>query len=1417
MTIVMGQTTSVDNSPIVNSNYANYGGSALQGSLLVQNGVFATYFNADPGVTPNPVNAACNQYFGYNCGSGQAQSTAYDCGLANLQRSCTTSQQCNRGRCNQVTTCSYSQSPQYLFTSSTGVVPTTGSDLTGLNSPTFVIGSPTGQVIVADTGNNRVLSIDPSTSNVTIIAGNGQNIYSGDGGAAINAGLFHPRGLVYDWNGNLYVSTEDGYIRMIDTSGNISTYAGLALPSGGQVMAQGPANAMFFNIPQGMVIDSTNQYLYVADSANNRVVQINMQTGIANQIAGTNTCTPGTSGSTMGDGGAALNASICYPTTLGLDNQNNLLIVDSGHQAIRRVTFKGPTAGVLAYAPSASDLSRLFKNADGSWTRQYRNGNYDYFDVNGYQSQSTDRVGRITRFTYDSNKNLSQITFPNNQSLNYNYSGSQLSSIVDPAGRSTTFSYSGGNLTSVHFADGTSRSFQYDSNGQMIHETDQRGNTTQYSYNAWNRLNQVTRADGTTQIINDIASQTVANNYTGGNTGSMQSIGFDSGESSTQVTNANNVTTKMTTDYMGFISQIQDALGNTTTITRDLQGRPLTITKPDGTMTTMSYDQTTGDLLSTTDNTLNITISRTYDTYGNVVTQADGNYNAGEAGDRVMANAYDPNTGLLLQTTYPNGNVVAYTYNSSGLFLQKIVQNGQSSILTTYSYDSYGNVNQEAVNNVNPVSFANDLAGNVLQSISTSTGSDQLITSYTYDAFNRLRSVTSPKNEVTSYSYLGTGQISTILDPRGKTASFSYDQLGRLISKTDTLGMNYSFAYDGNSNRISETDPNGNNKTYSYDVLNRMTQAILPDDTVTYTYNLRNDVISVTNNVSEVDSFTDTQKRVTFAQTTGLGSMANYPSVGMTYSYDQDGNRTKISTNYGNISYAYDYDSRLTGISNTWGDQFGFNYDVAGRLTQISRPGSSTSYSYSTAGTIMQIAHNMTSGQSDYENLAYDQRNFPITRSTASASYTYNYDNDGQLVGATDSTQSSESFTYDGLGNRLTDAQAHAYGYDSNGQRLLDDGVYTYIYDNNGNMLSKLNKDSLQVGYKFSYNSKNQLIQTQVLASTFGSVTKQINYVYDAVGRRMQKSVTDTVSAQSYTRNFIYDGQDIMFEFDGSSNLLTQYTHNPSRMDDVLSVNVTAAGVTAKRALVARTYYFLKDHLGNITSITDGSGNILQKYDYSAFGKILTIKDASGNDVSQNQPLHTALTYTGREYEEDTGLFFYRARFYDPSIGRFLQTDPDPGNLKNPISMISKYVYAKNNPLYYTDPTGKEFALVGGDTDPSDVHGYYCGYSAHGQQRYPFDPSSNQQLPPQDSLDATCAYHDQAYASINDIEAFNEAPKRFEADLKLLGAGLQEIGSNPGTGIAITIGATLFLTAEELIIIPFDIVRGLASIIGIHF
>jgi RHS repeat-associated protein len=163
-----------------------------------------------------------------------------------------------------------------------------------------------------------------------------------------------------------------------------------------------------------------------------------------------------------------------------------------------------------------------------------------------------------------------------------------------------------------------------------------------------------------------------------------------------------------------------------------------------------------------------------------------------------------------------------------------------------------------------------------------------------------------------------------------------------------------------------------------------------------------------------------------------------------------------------------------------------------------------------------------------------------------------------------------------------------------------------------------------------------------------------VSFKYDPFGRRIQKAST------AATTNYIYDGANIVAEYDGSGSLIARYAQGQG-IDQPLAI--TKQGSTA---------YYNADGLGSITTLRDAGGALVASYSYEAFGKTTS----TGSLVNPFQ-------YTGRESDQETGLYYYRARYYDSQTGRF--TSEDPVYFYGGLNFFS---YVRNNPLVWTDPQG---------------------------------------------------------------------------------------------------------------------------------
>ncbi len=256
----------------------------------------------------------------------------------------------------------------------------------------------------------------------------------------------------------------------------------------------------------------------------------------------------------------------------------------------------------------------------------------------------------------------------------------------------------------------------------------------------------------------------------------------------------------------------------------------------------------------------------------------------------------------------------------------------------------------------------------------------------------------------------------------------------------------------------------------------------------------------------------------------------------------------------------------------------------------------------------------------------------------------FGYDSLDRLISATP----GEAYAYDSVGNRTSSHRSALHVVDAANQ-LLEDDSYTYSYDLNGNLTSKTSKLDGHLT-RYTWDSQDRLVRVELPGT-------MAEYVYDPLGRRIQKTVNGVVTT------YLNDGEDIVTELDASGVVLTTFVHGPG-IDEPLTM--TRSG---------RTYFYHRDGLGSVTHLTDESGQVVQRYQYDAYGSI-----TAQLDPTFVQPY----AFTGREWDPETGLYYYRARYYDPRTGRFSSEDPIGFNAGDP----NFYAYVSNNPINSVDPYG---------------------------------------------------------------------------------------------------------------------------------
>ena len=316
-----------------------------------------------------------------------------------------------------------------------------------------------------------------------------------------------------------------------------------------------------------------------------------------------------------------------------------------------------------------------------------------------------------------------------------------------------------------------------------------------------------------------------------------------------------------------------------------------------------------------------------------------------------------------------------------------------------------------------------------------------------------------------------------------------------------------------------------------------------------------------------------------------------------------------------------------------------------------------THFGYDNVGRILDITHsnNLNQTIAGY-SYVYNAVNLVTNQVHHGQHVDYVYDKTGQLLEAVRSTSDNERYEYDDNGNRTSRGEVVG----DNNQVHADSNI-DYNHDAEGNLIGKL---EIATGHltEYAYDHRNRLIRVEEFDSRNVNLI-QIEYVYDALDRRIAKTVNGEA------QYFVYDGENAWADFDQSGNLIAQYLFG-NRDDEILARYRPNEG----------TAWYLTDKLGTIHDLINEFGLVINHVDYDSFGGIVAQTDLAAGD---------RFLFTGREFDFETGLYYYRARYYDPLLGRFISQDPISfaGNDAN------LYRYVGNSPLNATDPTGN-LALI---------------------------------------------------------------------------------------------------------------------------
>ncbi|MCL6712785.1 DUF6531 domain-containing protein [Pseudomonas sp. R2.Fl] len=524
--------------------------------------------------------------------------------------------------------------------------------------------------------------------------------------------------------------------------------------------------------------------------------------------------------------------------------------------------------------------------------------------------------------------------------------------------------------------------------------------------------------------------------------------------------------------------------------------------------------------------------------------------------------------------------------------------------------------------------------------------------------------LSDPLGNRTRFEYEGY-ELTATIDPLGRRTEMRHDALGRVISMRDTAGHTARREYDAMGRIVRQIDAIGGVTETGYDANGNVMAVLLPHGAgITYAYDARNRLTARTDSLGQTERWTyDLMDRVT-SHSDRNGALTRFQ-------YDLLGRLVRVEQGQHVVTASYDAGDRVLSMDDSDTGTLRWSYNAFDEVVQASSPQGVVRYEYDRGG--QRIA--MTADAQPRVQYRHDAVGRLIRLWQGSENVAFDYDAASRLIRTTlpngvetgyaynpasqitgiawtrpgQATLGTLGYGYDALGRRVAQTGTYASQllpgasrgsntFDDNNRQTQHDGK-TLSYDANGNLLSDGQRT-------YHWNARNQLVAIKVGDSV------QASFQYDPLGRRISK----TEGGQTIT--YLYDGVDIVQE----------------RMGNTVNPVLTGPGIDQRfaRNEGSERTYFLTDALGSTRALTNAAGEVVQRYDYTPYGQTRQLNAGTTNPYQ----------YTGRE-RDGSGIYYYRARYYSPGMGRFISEDPI--GLKGGANT---YAYVSGNPLSYADPSG---------------------------------------------------------------------------------------------------------------------------------